>query len=265
MGRVSNILNPISSNANYDIVWSFKFLLSSVSATPADQGGFVTYLVPSTATALPTYTVGGSGLFLGYDATPPGGIIDAAIGIGFDTMGLFAVSGIDSRTYGVNISAAKRNSVTIRGGYSAFEMLYNESLSALNTNFTLLTTTENYQWLRFRLGNIGQTLYLDYRHRDNDSYSQLLELPVNLPINDNTFYSVGISYAYPLSSTTYSEQSNTILRIKNFQVEGSISAPDTFVYSTTSMSITALEFETNTSPITGNSILAVQDEHIFLT
>lgn len=49
MGRVSNILNPVSYNANYDLVWSFKFLLSSVSATPADQGGFVTYLVPTTA------------------------------------------------------------------------------------------------------------------------------------------------------------------------------------------------------------------------
>lgn len=262
MGRISNILNGVSLNPNYDMVWSFKFLLSSVSATPADQGGFVTYI----STASSTYTVGGSGFFLGYDNTTTStSTTGAVLGIGFDTMGLFAVSGIGSRTYGVDISAAKKNSLTIRGGYSAFEMLYNESLSALNTNFTLLTTTDNYQWLRFRLGNIGQTLYIDYRQSDSDSYSQLLELPVNLPISDDTFYKIGISYAYPLSGNTYSNQSNTILRIKNFQIEGNTGIPDTFVYSTTSMAITALEFETNTAPITGNSILAVQDEHIFLT
>lgn len=257
MGRISNIQNEIDLNPNYDLVWSFKFLLSTTSSSPLNQGGFVTYLTSSSA----TYTIGGSGAMLGYK-----GVEGAVLGIGFDTMGLFAVSAANSFTTGINVSAAKRNSITIRGGYSAFDVLYNESLSSLNTNFTLLTTTEDYQWLRFRLGNIGQTLYIDYRHKDNDSYYQLLELPVSLTFNESSFYSIGVGFAYPLSSTTYSEtQSNTILRIKNLQIEGNTGIPDTFTYSTTGMSITALEFETNTTPITGNSILAVQDEHIFLT
>jgi hypothetical protein len=261
MGRVCNILHTDSLNSNYDLVWSFKFLLSTSDLSSQSQGGFVTYL----AATSPTFTTGGSGAFLGYDGPPGGGINNAVLGIGFDTMGVFAVSGIDSRTNGIPYSAAKPNSVTIRGGYSAFDMLYNESLSSLNTSFTLLTNTDTYQWLRFRLGNIGQTLYIDYRQSDSDSYTNIVQLPVTLTITDSTVYSIGISLAYPLSSTTYSEQNNTVLRIKNFQLEGSTTAPDTYVFSTTSISITALEFETNTTPITGNSILAVEDEHIFLT
>lgn len=262
MGRIANILHNASLNPNYDLVWSFKFLLSSSGVTSANQGGFVTYLVSTSS----SYTVGGSGLFLGYDDTPLGGITNAVLGIGFDTMGLFAVSGINFRPFGVDYSVAKPNSLTIRGGYSGFNLLYNESLSSLNTNVTLLTNTEDYQWLRFRLGNIGQTLYIDYRRNDNDSYSQMLELPVTLTINESSFYSVGISYAYPLSSTVFSEtQSNTIFRIKNFQLEGSGVIPETFVFTTSSIALSALEFETGTAAITDPDILATQDEHIFLT
>lgn len=262
MGRISNILHNAYLNPNYDIVWSFKFLLSSTGLTSQNQGGFVTYL----ATSGTSFSTGGSGQFLGYDDFPTGGIKGATLGVGFDTLGLFGVSGIGSRTSGVGIENAKRNSVTIRGGYSAFTMLYNESLSALNTNFTLLTNTEDYQWLRLRLGNVGQTLYVDYRRNDNDSYTNIIELPVTLSLSAASFYSVGISFAYPLTSTTFSETgSNTVLRIKNFQVEGNTTIPDTYVFSTTSTTITAFEFETNTPPITSNRILALEDEHIFIT
>ena len=266
MGKTSNIINTVDLNPNYDIVWSFKFLLSSSNLTSQSQGGFVTYLVHTSAVTPISFSTGTSGAFLGYDGPPGGGIEGAILGVGFDTLGLFAVSGISSRTYGITSTEAKLNSVTVRGGYSDFKMLYNESLSALTTNFTLLTNTEDYQWLRIRLGNVGQTLYVDYRRYDNDAYKPMFELPVTLPVKNDSFYNVGLCFSYPLTSTDFSEnQSDTIFRIKSFLVEGSKVVPDTYVYSTTSSAITALQFEDGTATYIEPDILGTQDEHIFLT
>lgn len=262
MSKISNILNTVSANPNFDIVWSFKYLLSSTGVTSQHQGGFVTYV----STSSTSYSVGGSGFFLGYDNNPnTNGIVGSVLGIGFDTLGLFAVSGIGNRTSGVNITAAKPNSLTIRSGFSGFELLYNESLSALNTNMTLLTNTDSYQWLRFRIGNVGQTLYIDHRINDNDSYAQVLELPITLPIQDSSFYKVGISSSFPITGTSFAASNNTIFRIKNFQIEGSTSTPTTYIPTTSSVGITALLVESGITPISSLSAFATEDEHILLT
>lgn len=262
MGRTSNILqSDVDLNPNYDIVWSFKFLLSSTGLTSNHQGGFVTYLVESSA----AYSVGGGSYFIGYDNNPiTSGLSGAALGIAFDSTGLFAVSSIGSRTSGVDISKLKRNSIAVRGQSFDCNLLYNESISALSTNFTLLTNTEDYQWLRLRLGNVGQTLYIDHRRNDYDQYTSLAEIPVSINFGLSTKYSIGFSYTYPITSTSFAEnQANTILRIKNLQVEGITGIPDTYVFSTTSASITALEIESPTE-VTPD-ILSVEDDHIFIT
>ena len=260
MSKTSNILSKVSVNPNFDIVWSFKYLLSSTGVTSQHQGGFVTYVSTSSS----TYTVGGSGFFLGYDNDPTTqGITGSVLGIGFDTLGFFAVSGIGGRTSGVDILSAKPNSVTIRGGYSGFDFVYNESISSLNTNMTLLTNTDSYQWLRFRIGNVGQTLYIDHRINDNDSYAKLLELPISLQIDDSAFYSVGISSSYPITGTAFTSSNDTVFRIKNFQIEGSTSTPDTFTPSTINAGITALSAIISLSNT--SSAIATEDEHILLT
>ena len=264
MERTTNILHNAVFNPNYDIVWSFKFLLSSPSVNALEQGGFVTYLAkPRTEVA---YNVGEGYAHLGYDAlSAASGIQGAVLGIGFDTLGIFAASGVGLRANGIPLSSIKSNSITIRGGYSAYNLLYTESLSALNTEMTLLTNTEDYQWLRFRLGNIGRTLYIDYRRYDTDSYTQILEYPVSLPFTETSLYCVGVSYTYPVSFNYYVDHSDTVLRIKNLQVEGYSNTPDTYVFTTTSSAITAFELQNTTivDPITSD-VLSIDDDYIFL-
>ncbi|NBP03207.1 MAG: hypothetical protein EBU90_24540 [Proteobacteria bacterium] len=243
-------VNVYPYNANYDIVWSFEFNLCGSSVN--SQGGFTTFLVkaPPFQRILPPYlnkpllSGGNVGIDLGYSGlssysptqgytsggllstTVSNGILSAVIGIGFDTTGLFALSAsyVNGSTSfvrdGTRIQSIKKESITIRGGYTNnYPLLYNNSLSALNKSLSVLDNTGTvFNKMRFRLGNVGRTLYVDYRSPNSDKYTNLLTLPVSLPIEDTTVYAVGISFASPISTTDPSLITN--LRVKNFHIEG---------------------------------------------
>ncbi|NBP04406.1 MAG: hypothetical protein EBU90_30850 [Proteobacteria bacterium] len=241
-------------NANFDIVWSFEFNLCGSNV--ASQGGFTAFLlnVPptvinnvSTPTPLPPvgsvpYLTGGNvGIDLGYSGLSAGnytsgytstgklssttinGILSTIIGIGFDTTGLFALSAkYDSGTGnvytrdGVALPQVISKSLIVRGGYPNYPLL---STQQLPSRFTLLDNTGSvFTALRFRLGNIGKTLYVDYKTTSDVNYQNLLVLPVDLTIQDGTAFTVGVSYTSPISTADSSLTTN--LRIRNFHIEG---------------------------------------------
>jgi hypothetical protein len=147
------------------------------------------------------------------------GVSGAAIGINFDTTGLFALS--SSSDIG-GITDTVENSLSIRSGESTnYSLLTSTPLSSLDSSFYLTSDENAFQTLRFRLTDIGQTIKIDVL-RDG-IYNEILSYPINLQIDDNTQYKVGISYTSPVSgrdSTPYK------FSIKNFHIDGVSATPD---------------------------------------
>lgn len=252
MAKLINfIYNGDSFNVNYDLIWSFKFALCG--ATIADsQAGFTTFL-----TTAPTVTGGGYYSDLGYTGAPP--LSDGLLAIGFDTHGVFALS--SASFDGVSNLNIARNSLIIRGPSPTCSLLYNIPLSALSTEFTLLSTNFNFCWLRFRLGDVCSRIYIDYRYGDSSNYIQLTSLPVSINFNLSTEAYVGISYTSPVTSLGVGDPTSFI-QLKNFNIEGSTVPPTTTSY-TQLTSVGETIFTTQTGANVEN--FATQAEHIILT
>jgi hypothetical protein len=159
--------------------------------------------------------------------------------VGFDTSGLFASRVVypdSSIRTGLTGSNIKPNMLVIRGGYPDFNLLYSSPLSALSDTFNLLSYTENYQTLRFRLGNIGRVLYVDWRDSNNSSYTQLTSLNVNLSVTDSTSLYIGYSYTTPVSTTSGWKETDLYLRQPVYE---GINTPPQY----TNMEYTPLEIE----------------------
>lgn len=211
-------------SALYDIVWSFDYAISGNTKTEA---GFTVFLTTSGA------LVGGNGsIDLGYSGVSANslpysqlpGILNGVIGIGFDTTGLFAVSAaIGGNTIRDGINPAKRllNSVSIRSSAPDFSFTtysYNSSLSALNNTFTITESADIYKTIRVRLGNVGRTIYIDYRNSPTDQFESIFSKDITLTLPVSTLYNVGVSFATPISSSNLNAKGNIF--IKNFHVEG---------------------------------------------
>jgi hypothetical protein len=249
MSKVISFEYNQSFNVNYDLVWSFKFALTG--DTTSTQGGFTTFLKSD----IVTLSGGGGYQALGYlPTTTSNGILSAVLAIGFDTNGFFALS---TTSYTGSSSLPNVPTLSIRGGSPNYNLLYTAPLSSLSTEFTLLTTTINYCWLRFRLGDVCSKIYIDYKYGDGSQYIPLTSVPVSLSFTDSTKMKVGVSYSTPLTSTSSAEST---LLIKSFTVEGNtISAASTTSYTNiTSVGETILIAQSG-----GN--VATQDEHIVLT
>ena len=158
-----------------DIVWSFDYYVTNLAAN--SNLGFCVFLQDSYNLPLSSYQGGNSTIDLGYSglsaknttwtiaSSLSAGLSGALIGIGFDSTGSFAVSATSSSTIlrdGVADNQRINNSVSIRSGapyYKYGEYNVNRALSAYNFN----VVDSNKKTIRARLGNIGRTLYIDYR------------------------------------------------------------------------------------------------------
>ena len=268
-------------NVNYDLIWSFKFALTGDALS--NEGGFTTFLklnneplsgggeynalgyLPgdSSVNDVPINTESEVDIITEDDdvifsepsviTTSINGLISAFLAVGFDTSGYFALSTLSYD--GVQLPSSP--SLTVRGGYPNYNLLYTTPLSTLSTEFTLLSTTVNYCWLRFRLGNVCSKLFVDYRYGDGSSYIPLTSIPVTLQFTDTTMVKVGISYTTPLTAV---DGSKTTLLIKSFTVEG------TTLSAATSAAYTSLSSVGETILIVqSGGDIATQDEHIVLT
>ena len=216
----NTIAHNVAYNANYDIIWSFDY---SLSGNNTSQGSFTTFLfngLSSLGGGAPgpggAYYSAGQYLSGGNTLIVPS-VSGAILGINFDTAGLFALSG--STANGLLTSIPK--SLSIRYGGTNFNYLTSISLTSLHTDFNLLLSAQEYNRLRFRLTDIGQTLKIDYKVADN--FVEILTIPVNLDINDTTTYKIGIGYTTPVSGAA---ATRAIFSIRDFHVEGKTEVPE---------------------------------------
>ena len=215
----NNISHDRSYNANYDIVWSFEYAMSGVP--DESQGSFTTFLYDGEVVSLTGGAPGKGGAYtpLSADSQFYNGLSEAVIGINFDTNGLFAVSGS-----GVDgVSAAKSNTLSIRGGTTGYDLLTSVELSSLSVNIPLTLSAIDYNRLRFRLADIGSTLKISYSD-GNANYIDLFSYPINLPVITTTSYKVGVGFSGPVSGV---DAIASKFSIRNYHVEGVYDEPTT--------------------------------------
>ena len=223
--KAINLASKDSYSCMYDVVWSFDY---AISGSPSTEAGFTVFLTTSSN----RLSGGSSGIDLGYSGLSSfglpysirPGVSGAIIAVGFDTTGLFAASAFSGNFTrdGIDYRKVKKNSVTIREGAPYFGYnyySYNVSLSTLNTTFSIVESAAIYKTIRARLGNVGRTLYIDYRNNPTEQFQPIFEQPVSLGLPLSTFVHVGVSFATPISSISTNAIGNIFL--KNFHVEGS--------------------------------------------
>jgi hypothetical protein len=216
----NTIAHNVAYNANYDIIWSFDY---SLSGNNTSQGSFTTFLFDGLSSfgggaPGPGGAYYSAGQYLsGANTLIIPSVSGAILGINFDTTGLFAISG--STANGLLTSIPK--SLSIRYGQTTFDYLTSIPLTSLYTDFNLLLSSQQYNRLRFRLTDIGQTLKVDYKTANG--FSEILTIPVNLNITDNTTYKVGIGYTSPVSGATATQ---AVFSIRDFHVEGKTEVPE---------------------------------------
>ena len=230
--KAINIASSYGYSPYFDIVWSFDYAISGNSSTEA---GFTIFLMNDAY----VLSGGNNGIDLGYSGLSAAnsslssinpGISGAVIAVGFDTTGSFAVSALSGSLVlrdGVLDTQRIQNSVSIRSSwptYSYNTYRYNKALSSIDSTFKIVEDSVRYKTIRARLGNVGQTLYVDYRNNPEESFKPLVSANVNLNITSTTKYKAGISFATPVSSNNIDRVGN--IYIRNFHTEGSAVSGD---------------------------------------
>jgi len=225
--KAINIASAYGYSPYFDIVWSFDYAISGNSSTEA---GFTIFLMNDSY----VLSGGNNGIDLGYSGLSAAnsnlssinpGISGAVIAVGFDTTGCFALaalSGTQTLRNGVIDTRRIQNSISIRSGWPSYSYntyRYNVALSSIDSSFKIVENTVQYKTIRARLGNVGQTLYVDYRNNPEEDFKPLLNTTVNLNISSTTMYKAGISFATPVSSNDINKVGN--IYIRNFHTEGS--------------------------------------------
>jgi len=148
--------------------------------------------------------------FIGDDIScNPSGLL----GIAIDTTGLFALS--STLRDGVTYNNVKPYSLIVRNDFD--NVLYNEQLSSINSDFFFLSSQANYQTIRVRTANKGNLLYIDYKSPTATTYTLLTSFAIDLYTQDNSYAYIGVSFSSPVSSSTMAP---VTLYMKNFHIEG---------------------------------------------
>lgn len=213
-------------NLNWEITWSFTFALTG------SQHGFCTFLTPN-----PALTFGNPGQYLGYLGNTGGFNRSGLFAIGFDTTGLFALSSTSNT--GVKLSACKPYSLVIRNYTN--EVIFNETLSSLSTDFVLVSSAKVYQTLRFRVTRGGKKLYVDFK-KDNTDYELLASVSLSgYTLSASSVVYPGLAFCTPVSGINASAST---MFLKNFNVEGQSTTPTEEVVPMVSIYDTSLTFTT---------------------
>lgn len=241
-----------------DIVWSFDYYVTNLAAN--SNLGFCVFLQDSYNLPLSSYQGGNSTIDLGYSglsaknttwtiaSSLSAGLSGALIGVGFDSTGSFAVSATSSSTVlrdGVSDNQRINNSVSIRGAapyYKYNEYNVNRALSAYN--FNVLDSTK--KTIRARLGNVGRTLYVDYRYSADEDFINIITQDVAFTIAPSSRIRPGITFATQVSS------SPSVPRVffSNLTVEGKSESP-TLQYGNAFQQLTTFALNTTACLISG--------------
>lgn len=231
----------------YDIVWSFDYYATNIPAN--SQLGICLFLQDSTGTTQASLLSGGNNIDLGY-AGAVGGTDKGLIGVGLDTTGCFALS---LSTLGSLIrdgdldSNRKINSLSVRGqgpSYSWKEYSVNKPLSTFN--FNILESRK--KTIRARLGNIGQTLYVDFRYGPTEDFVNILTQDVTFTRTLSSKFRPGVTFTKPVSGVA----PKPTIRFSNFTVEGR----EVFTYVPPTSTVTLLE-----PPVIDDTCLVTECEY----
>ena len=241
-----------------DIVWSFDYYVENIAADT--QLGFCIFLQDSYNLPLSAYLGGNRTIDLGYSglsakntswtiaSSLSAGLSGALIGVGFDSTGCFAVSATSSLSAvrdGVADNQRISNSISIRGAapyYKYSEYNVNRRLSAYNFN----VVDSNKKTIRARLGNVGRTLYIDYRYSANEDFINILTQDVTFTIAPSSRIRPGITFATQVSGSS----SVTRVYFGNLTVEGKSDSP-ALQSGSVFQSLTTLSLDTLTCLISG--------------
>ena len=223
----------------YDIVWSFDYYATNIPTN--SQLGICLFLQDSEGTdstvsypivtspsglVYPTdpaeeyylsYLAAASNVDLGYSGQS-NNIDGGVIGIGLDTTGSFALQLSSSGTLvrdGDIDNNRKNNSLSIRGqspNYSWSDYSVNIPLSTFG--FNILETRK--KTIRARLGNVGQTIYVDFRYSPTDDFVNILTQDVTFSRSLSSRFRPGVTFVKPVSGIA----PLPTLRFSNFTVEG---------------------------------------------
>lgn len=203
-------------NAYQDITWSLQYTLCGDANA---QGGFCAFLYDA-----PDLTPGGIGKSLGFAPSQNytgfsnvSGISGAIVGIGLDSLGLFAVSGNGMPT-GIDASQAIRNAITIRTGTN-FTFLTTFAATAFDSTFTVVQSSTALQQLRFRLTEASNMV--EIAQWNGDAYDVWCNVPVSLNLPASAFCRAGFSFAAPLCGNVAAAK----FGIANAHFEGSLQQP----------------------------------------
>lgn len=187
----------------YDITWSFTYELSNHTA--GDEIGYCLFLQD----AAHTLSGGGVGPDLGYSGSQTVGAMNNPIlGIGFDSLGVFAseLTYSDSSTR-TGVSYVP-NSITIRD--ADLNVILTQALTAFDI------VSEGKRTIRARLGNYGRTIYVDYKEEPETFYTNLITQNVDLGMAPGSRYRPGVSFVKPLIAS----YTNGSIVTTGFHVEG---------------------------------------------
>ena len=231
----------------YDIVWSFDYYATSIPAN--SQLGICLFLQDSTGTTQASLLSGGNNIDLGYSGAV-GGTDKGLIGVGLDTTGCFALSlsslGSTIRDGDLDINR-KINSISVRGqgpSYSWRQYSVNTPLSTFN--FNILESRK--KTIRARLGNVGQTLYVDFRYSPTEDFVNILTQDVTFSRTLSSKFRPGVTFSNVVSGIA----PKPIIRFSNFTVEGR----EVFTYVSPTSTVTFLE-----TPVIDDTCLVTECEY----
>ena len=235
-------INEKALTPYYDIVWSFDYYATSIpegsqlgfcvflqDQEGVEQPQIVTVLTDPTGVFFPvgpssvdgslylTNYAGSNGFDLGYGGYN-NSIDKGIVGAGFDSTGCFALSaslgGGDGRD-GINENDRVVNTLSLRGEAPTYSWSkYSVNIPLSSYDFNVIDTRK--KTIRTRLGNIGQTLYIDFRYSPLDDYVNILTQDITYTKSLSSRFKPGITFVKPVSGTA----PVPTIRFSNFTIEG---------------------------------------------
>jgi len=227
--KATALINEIGLSPYFDIVWSFDYFLENIQ--PNTEFGFLFFLQDA---EIPI-SGGNFGIDLGYSGLSAdnngsyssflsAGLQGGVIGVGFDSTGSFALSTSNNNLPvrdGKSENDVIPNSLTVRSSSPLYS--YDEySINIPISSFSIIDSVR--KTIRARLGNLGRTLYIDWRRTPKEQFINIFEQDVTLNISLSTLLRPGITVSKPISSSQESAVPTVI--IENFHAEGDISTPN---------------------------------------
>jgi len=195
--KVFNFTSARAYNPQNYIVLSVEYCISGHSLTEAGLSFFI-----ASDTTMSGGVSGADLAYSGFNGSQ-NGVTTALVGLGIDSTGVFGLSATGRDGFAEDNIIP--NSVAARGGYSDyFSMSAYDNYYRAISSFNIVGNDTQPKALRFRLGDIGRAMYLDYKHDLDGCYETIARVDVGDlfgigPASD-TYYRIGMGFTTPVSA-----------------------------------------------------------------